>query len=602
MKKLFSILLLFSSLLSYSQELNKMLFYADKFYAEEDFISAAMLYKNILLTPSSEMQLEQDYPYQANTKYTQVEINQDSASFINDLKIKWANALYMSQQYGTLDSLLNSEQKPLSTELKILENKLLIANEQYDKVLQSQPNQVQKEIAQRGVKEKGNLSFKAILIERVQSNAKSTYNFNGNNLGILTDESLQSSIYNCSLKNGRLEKSNVLSPKKWKHDIQSFTKDSVNNIIYFSSRIEGESNIYFTQKVNGEYTAPRKLNNQVNSSNTFHPAYDYVNKRLYFSSDRPEGMGGKDIWYCPIDKYGNTDSVFNAKNINTKFDEIAPYISKNGQLFFSSNNYSGIGGFDLYKFDSSIVNLGMPFNSGKNDIFYAEYQGKSWISSNRKECPDCMGMCLDLYAIEAYDITVNVIVKNKESGDVIESADVSILSDLKSDSKKSDENGKMEWSLAPSTKYYFTANKEGYFKDTDSLQTEKKGANLQITLFLAPIPEGEITLEGILYDLAKWSLRPESEASLDELVLILKENPEIKIELSSHTDTRGSARYNQRLSQKRAESCVNYLIEKGIDPERLVAKGYGESKPKIKNARTEEEHQQNRRTSFIVIQ
>jgi len=604
MRYLINILFIFIVTSISAQEIGKRIYYAEKYYAEKKYTEAAGLYEGIFLNPSLVSQKAKIYPYQTNTEF-QVEADiEDSLSLFQNLKVKWADALLKSFQYSKLDSLLKAEGKPLEKDLKHIELRLLIANEQYEKVLNSNPNDNEKEIATRGKKETDLLIKKTINVIPYKTNQQSIYNFNSNGKAIILNENLNPSIFKTSKNGNNIEVITQIVPQKWKYNINSFTEDTVNKIIYFSSIIKNESNIYFTQKVNEEYTSPRKLNENINSGNPTHPFYNHKSQTLYFSADKEKGKGGKDIWFSKIDKYGNADSALNFSKINSAYDEVSPFINANGSFFFSSNSNLGIGGFDVYQMtsDSIIQNLGKPFNSGKEDVFYSEKNNQKWLSSNRNNCENCKGLCLDLFSFESYSILVDVIVMNKETNEIIPDAKVQLINPELMDSSFTDEKGEVHWNLTPKTKYNLIGKKDGFFKGYDSLITQQSQQSFKSVLYLKPIPTGEITLEGILYDLAKWSLRPESEKVLDDLIVILNDNPELKIELSSHTDSRGSAKYNQKLSQKRAESCVAYLIKNGVNPKRLVAKGYGEERLKVENAKSEEEHQQNRRTSFSVIE
>ncbi len=605
MKRFFYILLLFIGSNLLAQDLNKKIYFADKFFGEKRYVEAADLYRQVFQGSNNNGNGVNFYPYQTNLQFQINTEKVDSVALFNSLKIKWAEALLYSYQYAQLDSILRKENRPLNKRLTQLEYKLLIAQQNYQKVLDLNPSIIDKRIAEKGKVELEKLAKKTINVYRVSSQLKSIYNLTPSEKAIVLNDGYSSELHEVLIDGNNINSTETIVIGKWKQGISSFTEDTVNHIIYFASNVKGNSQLYFTQKINGAYTQPRKLNDNINKGGAIHPFYHHTTKRIYFASDRSGGKGLMDIWYCNIDKYGNADSASNYNIVNTHQDDISPYINEGGTFFYSSNSENGIGGYDVYALDSSngtVRNLGMPINSGKEDVFYAEKNDRKWVSSNRNECDTCRGLCLDIFKFEPYSILVDVTVLNSETKEIIPEAKVQLINEVLLDSNLTNSKGEVQWSLTPKTKYNLIGKKEGYFKGYDSLVTQQSQQEFKSILYLKPIPKGEITLEGILYDLAKWSLRPESEKILDSLVITLNDNPELKIELSSHTDSRGSARYNQKLSQKRAESCVSYLIKNGINPERLVAKGYGEEKLKIKDAKTEQEHQENRRTSFSIIQ
>jgi outer membrane protein OmpA-like peptidoglycan-associated protein len=236
-------------------------------------------------------------------------------------------------------------------------------------------------------------------------------------------------------------------------------------------------------------------------------------------------------------------------------------------------------------------------------------QRQGFVSSDRQTCKDCKeGACLKIYSIEkdplsfdlkgtVYDAKTNLAIANS----------MITLKDIHGVKEQfylfTDSDGNYSTPLEEGVELYLKAQKNKYFGDAGNITTFglTESAHLVKDFFLSPIPEGDIVIPGIEYDLDKATLRPESKKILDDLVDFLNLNNNLTVEINSHTDDRGSDKYNMRLSDDRAKSCVDYLISKGIAPQRLLPKGYGESKLLILNATTEEEHQKNRRTAFRIL-
>ena len=382
-----------------------------------------------------------------------------------------------------------------------------------------------------------------------------------------------------------------------------------------------DCHIYVSRFFNGQWLQPQKLNDNVNIAGykSMHPYLMPEGDILIFSSNRPGGRGKMDLWYCEIDGFGNAGIPKNFDYmINTPQNEVSPYyVSGSKSLFFSSDGHPGMGGLDIYESYGALENLGrpqnlgVPVNSSRDDMYFIlnENETYGYMTSDRAECIDCeTGSCLAIYEVDygPPKFTLSGHVYTKLGKKVIPNALVT-FKDVSDDYEPffivTDENGYFFTPLRRELTYYIKAQKVRYFADAGTVTTVglTKSKDLVKDFYLPKIPVGEIAIEGIYYDYDKWDLRPESETTLDSLVFFLNVNNNLTIELSSHTDSRGQADYNQKLSQKRAQSVVDYLIKKGIDVERLTPVGYGKSKPVIANAETEEEHQKNRRTAFQVL-
>lgn len=360
---------------------------------------------------------------------------------------------------------------------------------------------------------------------------------------------------------------------------------------------------------------------------------------LFFSSDRPGGKGGMDIWFVVADRKGNWGIPKNAGGkINTDRDEVTPYYNAETQtLYFSSNGWISMGGYDIFqakgepgRFESA-QNLGSPFNSPCEDLYYrpgAEAK-QGYLVSNRPGIFSVKGKtcCHDIFSF-TYQKQIQLAVSGRVflEGDATKTPLVNIPVQLYLAGESGTEgtdvmlnrdttaNRPYLFVLKADKDYKVVAAPDGYFSARQSFSTQglRQSDTLEVDLFVRKLERNkEYRLNNIYYDFDKWDLRPESKSNLDSLYRILTENPTIIIELGSHTDVRGSDAYNQTLSQKRAESCVQYLLDKGIPRERISAKGYGESQTlsdcsKVDGCVMDQSadcpcHQLNRRTVFKVV-
>ncbi|MDP4267672.1 MAG: OmpA family protein, partial [Bacteroidota bacterium] len=350
-----------------------------------------------------------------------------------------------------------------------------------------------------------------------------------------------------------------------------------------------------------------------------HPTLSNDDLELFFASDLKGGFGGKDIWVAKRksmnDQFGEPENL--GKEINTDGDELFPFVRDNGEFYFSSTGHVGMGGLDIFKADYkdgkyvNIQNLKAPINSPADDygIAFKPEKNEGFITSNRE---GTMGSD-DIFYFKSKPIlfTLKGIVKDDSTQHVISGATVKMVgSDQTVVEVKTDKSGAYSFNnkqFLENTTYDLSVSKKGYFNSTGKETTVGYETTKDIThdFTIKLIPKAPIELPNILYVFNKWDLTDSAKKALDGLVKTLKDNPTLVIELSSHTDSRGSFEYNDTLSQKRAESVVKYLVEKGIEIDRLVAKGYGERKLKNKCKDgvpcTEEEHQVNRRTEFAIL-
>jgi outer membrane protein OmpA-like peptidoglycan-associated protein len=346
-----------------------------------------------------------------------------------------------------------------------------------------------------------------------------------------------------------------------------------------------------------------------------HPTLSEDGKTLYYVSDMPGGYGGKDIYRAtlqPDNCWGKAENL--GAEVNSSGDELFPYIHNDGTLYFSSNMHNNLGGLDVFSTHeikgnswSEPENLNYPLNSSEDDFgFSINSDHKTGFVSSSRASSD------KIYSFVMMPPTFNLygLVREKGTGKPLEGVGIELKN--KSTGEKiiaySDHHGSFKEKLKPESTLSIACKIVGCFSETDSLSTiGKKYSEDFFALFeVEPIIlEKPVVLENIYFDFDKWNIRPDAALELDKLVELLNERMELEIEMGSHADVRGSDEYNQKLSEKRAKSTVDYLILKGIDQARLTYKGYGEKVlvNECKNGVycSEAEHQKNRRTEFKVI-
>ena len=365
-----------------------------------------------------------------------------------------------------------------------------------------------------------------------------------------------------------------------------------------------------------------------------HPAVSPDGMWLYFVSDMPGGMGGMDIWRARITPAGLGGVENLGVPINTPGNEMFPTFRPNGDLYFSSDGHPGMGGLDIFIASVGkdgkyhLEHPGYPLNS-QGDDFGMTFEGvhnRGYFSSSRND-----GRGWDhIYSFENPEIIQSV--KGwvyEQDGYELPSALVYLVGSDGTNEKLSVKgDGSFEKVLKPGTDYIFLATCKGFLNHKEELSIgHPDDSNEHVLQFPLASITAPVLIDNIFYDFDKATLRPESQASLDELVKLLNENPNVTIELSSHCDYKGSAEYNKLLSQRRAESVVEYLTNKGISRDRLSPVGYGKEKPKTIRKKLTEKYnwlkendvlteefikkldkdkqdicnQLNRRTEFIVL-
>lgn len=390
----------------------------------------------------------------------------------------------------------------------------------------------------------------------------------------------------------------------------------------YTNRLE----IFSAKLVGGkweEITAFENNNSALYS--TGHPALSTDGKILYFVSDMPGGFGGTDIYYCEKNTSGKWGAPQNAGDvINTSGKEVFPFIDKSGVLYFSSDGHSGMGGLDLFKAKgekktwSNPENMRAPINSPKDDfsIYITESEMSGYLSSNRDGGQGSDDIYSFIYSPPPPPVPTELILsvatyERLENGTIQPLTGVDIHYHISGVGDPIDVEpsspGVYQTVLNCDTEYLINGAITGYFSKEEKIQTKCETMNDTIfvqLIFDKIIVNKPILIENIYYDYDKWNIRPDAAIELDKIVHLLTENPQIIIELGSHTDSRGTDSYNQSLSQKRAESAVQYIVDNGITKDRITAKGYGETVLVNKCSNgvqcSEEEHQLNRRTEFKV--
>lgn len=346
--------------------------------------------------------------------------------------------------------------------------------------------------------------------------------------------------------------------------------------------------LFSASQSRGEWSEPTLIELVGDSLIAAQPCLSADGAKLYFVSDRMGGYGGKDIWVATEKGSGFFEKPENlGPEINTPGDEMFPTIRENGELYFSSNYLPGLGGLDIFKAVKDekgkwvVENLKAPVNSPGDDFGMTFIKGdvvKGLFSSNRKGSRSD-----DIYSFYLPPKVFSVAgdIENSETGQRIDGALVRIIGTDGTNLKMRADGGRFQLKLKPETEYVIAAFKDGFLNDKVRTSTVglEDSKDFRFQFKLAPTDE-PIKINNINYAFGSYEITEESKASLDSVAQLLTLNPTITIELMAHTDFVGSNEFNSELSQKRAQSVVDYLISKGINPARLVAKGYGETWPK----------------------
>lgn len=409
-----------------------------------------------------------------------------------------------------------------------------------------------------------------------------------------------------------------------------------------------ETGIYVTRFFNGRWTEPFRLGQDINKDGfkSMTPSLAEDGETLYYSSNRPGGFGGMDIWVTTINEDGETTEPKNlGEYVNTNEDEITPfYHSPSKTLYFSSEGHIGFGGLDVFKSTINPItewwdspkNVGQPINSPRDDAYFiwGRDMQTGYFTSDRDNCGDCDSLntlnahCNSIYSVERpkIEITISGYVYDFDTDKAIPEASISfkdVRGELEPITLTSDESGYYEKTIKVNQEYFLKASKRKYFADASVKNTlgVVESKNIMQDFYLTKIPTGEIEIKGIEYGFNSAKINDESKKNLDKLVEFLNLNANLKVQIRSHTDERGSATYNLDLSERRAQNVADYLVDKGIARERVEAQGFGESEPAVIQSESGDEitlspeyiyslddeevqdeyHQINRRTAFKVL-
>lgn len=393
--------------------------------------------------------------------------------------------------------------------------------------------------------------------------------------------------------------------------------------------------LYLSRFRNGQWSEPVPIN--INQPDAWEstPALSPDGRTLYFSSNRKGGFGGLDLYTAQMDSRGRFGKVKNlGASINTAGSELFPYVAENSKVYFSSDGHPGYGMLDIFVINRAngktvIENLGQPVNSTADDFgMFLFKPDRGFFTSNREEGKGDD----DIYTFVNEDPNLRVVnyylrgvtytTKKDSTREILPNTKVTLL-DGDGESMAdfvTGNDGKFLFRVFENENYMMIGETDGYLVKRQPYTTKGKSVPLEslkelvtniyldTLIVLDRLEKNKIfILENIYFDYDKSDIRSDAALELNKLVQLLEDNPEIKIELSSHTDSVASDSYNLELSQRRAESTVAYLIRKGIAPERLVAKGYGESKPIARNTNPDGTdnpvgRQRNRRTEFKILE
>lgn len=371
--------------------------------------------------------------------------------------------------------------------------------------------------------------------------------------------------------------------------IISFTPDG--STMYLTrARREPNANtgveIYTSQRSDAQWSKPVKFEITHDTISSYgHPAVSPDGNWLYFTSDMPGGSGGKDIWRINLkERAGSLENL--GEWINTPGDEMFPFVRSDSVLYFASDGHPGYGGLDIFKAVMTksggwnVSNMGSPLNSAADDFGITFGEGETgYFSSNRG---DAKGYD-HIYSFELPEIKVTisgwVLDRDEEP---VPNAVIRIVGNDGSNQKQiAKPDGSFSFPLDRGVSYVMLAGAKGYLNAKQEFTSDiaEEDAAYDVDFILSSITK-PVVIDNIFYDFDKTTLRPESKTALDEMAQVLRDNPNVTIEMASHTDRHGTDEYNINLSSRRAKSVIDYLISVGIDPRRLQSQGYGESRPK----------------------
>ena len=470
----------------------------------------------------------------------------------------------------------------------------------------------------------GTLQGNKLYITSARNSSRKTYGWN---------EQPYLDIYEFTIaEDGSYQNGQLLSNRintKYHEGLVAFSPDGKTMYFsresYFDGMYEKDSlknrksvlNLYSSTKLSDGWSQVTPLPFNSDHHSVKNPTVSTDGKTLYFASDMAGGYGKFDIYKAEINDDGTFGEAVNlGQKVNTEGQEMFPYSSSNGTLYFSSNGHLGLGGMDVFytkeidgKF-APIRNVGIPVNSNADDFAFSinEETEQGFVSSNR----DGGIGDDDVYAIKKLqplcDVLITSTVTDSKTGQPIDGASVGIYDDQGNmiTTKNTDTNGVAEFIIECETDTKLQVLMDGYESasaDIEGTSEEEMAVSIALNPIDKIIQGDQIVLNPIYFDFDKSNITAKAAFELDKLVQIMTKYPDLVIRAESHTDSRGSASYNQSLSERRAKTTVQYIISKGIDKSRIAGEGKGENELKVDcgNNCTEEDHQMNRRSEFIIV-
>jgi len=407
----------------------------------------------------------------------------------------------------------------------------------------------------------------------------------------------------------------------------------------------------FISRLSGDtWSEPQRLPISDSTAWDGSPAFSADGKTLYFASNRANSVGGIDLYRTNMDASGRFSRPVNmGRDINTPGNEMFPFVAPDGKLYFSSDGHPGLGKLDVFVATRSqgvirVENMGQPVNSPADDFGYVLIDtDKGFLASNRaggkgdddlyyfgsttptdtpvaqKDPNDPTNPANPNAPKTVRYFLAGTVSTNEPSPEALDSAKVRIVEEGSGETVAEVTTAKPgtfgKYPLQEGKEYSIVAERKGYLTRREPftmqgrsipqvfLRKAETDTTFNVALLLDKVELNKtFVLDNIYYDLNKYNIRSDAALELDKLVTVLKDNSTLRIELGSHTDVRDTDSYNLKLSQNRARSAVDYIVSKGIDQTRMTAKGYGETVVIVKNAKTEEEHQRNRRTEFKILE
>lgn len=344
--------------------------------------------------------------------------------------------------------------------------------------------------------------------------------------------------------------------------------------------------IYTSQRSDASWSAPVKLDITADTLSSYaHPAVSPDGQWLYFSSDMPGGSGGRDIWRINLkERAGSLENL--GEWINTPGDEMFPTFRSDSVLYFSSNGHPGYGGLDIFRAEQTpsggwkVTNMGTPVNSSSDDFGMTFGEGESGFFSSNRGDPRGYDHLFS-FALPELKILISGWVLDRDEEPVSDAVIRIVGNDGSNQKQVARADGSFSFPLDRGVSYVMMAGAKGYLNAKQEFTSDiaEEDAEYGVDFILASITK-PVVIDNIFYDFDKATLRPESKEALDEMAQVLRDNPNVTIEMASHTDRKGTDEYNIDLSSRRAKSVIDYLISVGISPDRLQSQGYGESRPK----------------------